>query len=608
MLKNNREEGYNYRYRRTQDWTENYELYRDKVTYNRLTQRQSVNLPIMKGEIRTLLKDVDDMPVIYFQNLSNDKQRELFINEYWKWTVEVNNMELQDIVDKRQVFLFGRSFDQWQIKDGRVLMTVTDPEDILVSRYTNPFDIHSARYLIHINIFVPLSSLKKNPDYDQALVTELETWYATKNGLLKADANQKALTDKNKKMADLGVPDVDSPILGETYVELALHFCYRDNEFEDEKNEQGEVVKDEKGNIKKLEIPTQIFLYAVAENMKTLMKKPLEKVIGKTKDNFWRNHFPYCSWADDLERQDFWSDAVGDMIRTPNKILNSWFSQLVENRTLRNFGMHYYNSNIEGFNPQTMQPIPWGWYGIPVPQNGNLDQVMKKVDVPDLSEAIDEMNFLITITEKATGATAGQQGVPSERQITLGEFKATLVEAKERVKGMSKFYTPVWKQRGLLFVKLLEAAPEKLDPQMLSKKGRNTDAMYTREVASKDWADQIGYTVKVWSQDEKDTNDINTLTKQNAVKSAMPNNPKVAEIYQRKLLEWANYTPDEINEIMQYEAEQRQQIIQAAQMAAQQAGVTIPGAPGAGPSATPSLPVLPGGQGGQPALPAPAGM
>ena len=601
MLKNNRDEGYNYKYRRTIDWNETYELYRDKVTYNRLTQRQSVNLPIMKGQIRTLLKDVDDMPVIYFQNLSNDKQKELFKNEYWKFTVEKNNMELQDIVDKRQVLLFGRSFDQWQIKDGRVVMTVQDPADIIVSRYTNPFDLHSSRYLIHVNIFVPLSSLKKNPDYDQALVAELEAYFETKNGIVKADANQKELTDKNQKMRDLGVPDVDDPVLGETYVELAMHFVYRDNEFEDEVDEKGKVLKDAKGNAKKREMPTQIFLYVVAENMKTLLKKPLEKIIGVTKDHFWRNHFPYCSWADDLERQDFWSDAVGDMIRQPNKILNSWFSQLVENRTLRNFGMHYYNSNLEGFNPQTMQPIPWGWYGIPVPANGNLDSVMKKVDVPDLSEAIDEMNFLIQITEKASGATAGQQGVPSERQITLGEFKATLIEAKERVKGMSKFYTPVWKQRGEMFIKLVEAAPDKLDIQSLYKKGRNSDNMYSRDVAPKDWMDNLGYTCKVWSQDEKDANDINTLTKQNAVKSAMPDNPKVNEIYQRKLLEWADYTPDEINEIMQIEEEKRQAILEAAQNAANAAG-GIPGlSPELGGGATPQL----GPGNGQPSLPSP---
>lgn len=555
MLRNNRDDGYNYRYRRSLDWTENYELYRDKVIVNRLTQRQSVNLPLMKGQIRSLLKDVDDMPVIYFENLDNDKQAELFKNEYWKWTVEYNKMELQDIVDKRQVFLFGRSFDQWQIADGKVKMTVQDPEDILISRYCNPFDLHSSRYLIHLNIFVPLSSLSKNKDYDQKEVAELQKYFSTRLGLVKANENEKQLVEKNQKMRDMGVPDVDDPRLGETYVELALHFVYRDNEVED--------ALDKKGNAIKKEIPTQIYLYVLAENNRTLMKKPLEQVIGMTKDHFWRNHFPYNSWADDLERQDFWSDAVADIIRTPNKVLNSWFSQLVENRTLRNFGMHYYNSNLEGFNPQTMQPIPWGWYGIPIPPNGNLDAVMKKVDVPDLSESLDEMNFLISITEKASGATSTQQGAQAERQITLGEIKFALTEAKERIKGMSKFYTPVWKDRGLMFIKLLEAAPDKLDAVMIYKKGRNTTDVYSREVSPKDWQTPLGYRVRIWSQDEKDSTDLNGLQKQNAVKAAMPNNPKVAEIYNRKLLEWANYKPDEVNEIMQVEEERMKNATQA---------------------------------------------
>src|SRR3990172_3047612 len=100
MLLNNKETGYNYRERRQEAWRENYELYRDKVIINRLTQRQSVNLPLMKTTLRSLLKDVDDMPVIVFENLDNDKQAELFQNEYWKVTLEQNNAEIQDIVDK----------------------------------------------------------------------------------------------------------------------------------------------------------------------------------------------------------------------------------------------------------------------------------------------------------------------------------------------------------------------------------------------------------------------------------------------------------------------------------------------------------------------------
>ena len=130
QLLNNKENGYKYRERREAEWTENYTLYRDKVTINRLTQRQSVNIPLMKQTIRTLLKDVDDMPVVFFENLDNDKEAEVFQNEYWKLTGEENRFELQDIVDKRQVFLFGRSFTQWQIVDGKVKMTVQDPIDI----------------------------------------------------------------------------------------------------------------------------------------------------------------------------------------------------------------------------------------------------------------------------------------------------------------------------------------------------------------------------------------------------------------------------------------------------------------------------------------------
>ena len=74
MLRNNKETGFNYRERREEHWRDNYTLYRDEVQINRLTQRQSVNLPLMKTMLRTVLKDIDDMPVIVFENLDNDKE------------------------------------------------------------------------------------------------------------------------------------------------------------------------------------------------------------------------------------------------------------------------------------------------------------------------------------------------------------------------------------------------------------------------------------------------------------------------------------------------------------------------------------------------------
>jgi len=530
MLRLNKQSGYNYRERRQPDWLENYTLYRDKVTVNRLTQRQSVNIPLMKQTIRTLLKDVDDMPVLFFDNLDNDKDAEIFQNEYWKWTGEQNSFELQDIVDKRQMFLYGRSFDQWQIIDGKIKMTILDPHDILVSRYTDPVDLNTSRFLIHTHIFEPLSAIEKNKMYDKAAIRRIKTFYATKQGLMKAKSNEEMLIAKNQKLRDMGVDDIDDPVLGETYVELTLHFLYRDDD-------------------------EQLHLYVEADDMEILMKKPLEEVIGKTKDNYWRTHYPYNSWADDVERQDFWSDAVADMVRTPNKVLNSFFSQMIENRTLRNFGMYWYDSTKEGFNPSTNKPIPFGQYGVP----GKPSDVMEKIDIPDLSESLDEMEFIIGMVEKASGATATQQGTQVDKQVTLGEVQLALGEAKERIKGMSKFYTPAWKRRGEIFLKLIEAAPEKIDAVKLYKKGRNTNNIYMRELEPKNWMTDAGYQTKVWSQDEKNTQDSDSIQKMNVAKSMMPYNVKLAEVYNRKLLEFADLSPDEINEIMEMEQQNIQQ-------------------------------------------------
>lgn len=555
VLKLNKEGGYNYRERRQDDWKENYTLYRDKVTVNRLTQRQSVNIPIMKQTIRTLLKDVDDMPVLYFENLDNNKDKEIFLNEYWKWTLNKNKMELADIMDKRQVFLYGRSFDQLQIIDGMVRMSIIDPEDILVDRFMDPVDIDSSRFLIHTHIFVPFSVLENNPDYDKDKIAELKQWYATEAGLVKAADNKNMLEKKNEKMSELGLSDVADPILGETYVELSMHFLYDKREGSDDE---------------------ELFIKVEADDMKLLMSKPLEQVIGKTTDNYWTNHFPYNSWADDLDKQDFWSDGIADIVRTPNKVLNAWFSQIVENRTLRNMNMNIYDSTLEGFVPQTWEPRAWGMYGVPVSNDKSLKDVFQQLPVADLSDSLDEMMFVIQTIEKASGATATQQGAQTERQITLGEVQLALGEAKERIKGMSKFYTSAWKDRGMKFLKMVEAASDKLDAVKVYKKGRNTNSIYMREIGPEDWKSKSGYSVEVWSQDEKESQDTQALEKINAAKVNMPDNPKVDEVWKRKLLEFSKMTPDEVNEAMKYEEEKRMAMLMSMQQ--QQMGAPAPGA------------------------------
>jgi len=544
MLLNNKHDGWNYRKRRHQDWRENYSLYRDKVVVNRLTQRQSTNIPLMKQTVKTLLKDVDDMPVLYFENLDNDKESEVFLNEYWKWTVNANKLSEQDIVDKKQVFLFGRSFTQMQIVDGMVKFTTVDPQDILVSRYVDPYDLNSSRYLIHAHIYVPVNDLGNNPDYDPKAVKKLKKWHATREGLVKVASNDYLNAEKNQKMQDMGDNGIDSPILGEGYTELNQHFVMRDEG-------EGE----------------QFYVYVEADDQVILMKKKLEDIMGVTKDHFWQTHLPYDTWADDLERQDFWSDGVADVVRTPNKVLNSFYSQLIENRTLRNYNMHYYDStNVQDtFMPNTFNPVPWGWYGVP----GDPNQFMKTVQVPDLSESLDEMQFIIDIAEKATGATATQQGSVQKKEVTLGEVQLALGEAKERVKGMSKFYTPSWKRKGEMFFKVIEGSPEKLDAVKIYKKGNNSSDIYERDIEPSDWMTKSGYSVTVWSLEEKQTQDSDMLQKLNATATLMPLNGKLKEIYQRKLLEFDGLSPDEINAVMEEEKRMLQQQAQPQQQQGQ---------------------------------------
>lgn len=553
-LINNKESGYNYRRRRQEEWLENYTLYRDKVRVNRLTQRQSVNIPLMKQTIRTLLKDVDDMPVLFYENLDNDKEKEVFLNEFWKIVSIENRFELQDIVDKRQVFLYGRSFSQMQVIDGKVKLTIQDPQDILVDRYMDPTDLHSSRFLIHTHIYLPLSDLEKNPDYDQKKVKALKKWYSTRMGLIKVAENQKMAAEKNRKLQDMGVPDIHDPVLGEATVELALHFVHDTRE--DSEDEE-------------------LFLKVEVDDRQIIMNKPLEEIIGKTKDNWWQNHFPYETWADDLERQDFWSDGIADMVRTPNKVLNSFFSQLIENRTLRNYGMHYYDSTVESFQPQSFQPVPWGWYGLP----GKPSEILQKVDIPDLSESIDEMEYITKVIEKASGATATQQGAQVERQITLGEVKLALGEAKERIKGMSKFYTQAWKDRGQAFLKLIEASASQIDAVTVYKKGRITSDIFQKEIEPNDWMTKSGYVTRVWSMDEKKTENAESIEKLNAVMVIMPDNPKLKEVFSRKMLEFADLEPEEINDIMELEKQKADMINSMAGQDQQPVPDTIPAPP-----------------------------
>lgn len=127
------------------------------------------------------------------------------------------------------------------------------------------------------------------------------------------------------------------------------------------------------------------------------MAKPLLDLIAI-------DELPFVTWSDDPERLDQYPDGTADIARTTNKLLNSNISSLAENGILRNLGMNFYDSSIEGFVPQTYESQPFGWYGIPVPENKKIDEVFKKIEIPAAGEKIQEMEFVKKLVEVAVAA------------------------------------------------------------------------------------------------------------------------------------------------------------------------------------------------------------
>lgn len=568
--------------RRHPDWTTNYMLYRDKVITNRLTQRQTINVPLMKQTLKTLLAKTDERPDVQFVNLSNDKQAELYLNEQWIQDCKENKVVIKDIVDKKQVFLYGRSFKKLNIINGRFKFTIEDPQDIDISRFADPTDIDGTHYFRHKHIFRRLADIELNSHYDKDMAAKLRTFFSSPAGVVKSSENEQSLREKNERMRLMGVMDVDDPRTGETVVELNEHYI---RVYEDGIDQFYLVVT------------------GITNEHNVLMATPLEDVIDpkrRCKDHFWRDHLPFSTWADDVERTDVWSDSIGDIVRQPNIILNSWMAQEVENRTLKNYGMRFYDATASSktkgdpFVPQTFEAVAWGFYPLP----GKPSDILMNVDIPDLTQSLDVMNYLMGLVEKATAATAITQGATEQRKVTLGEIQLAFANASERITSIAKFYDEGWEDFAYRYYKMLEAGADMLDAVELFKESYKGN-VFSKTVAPTDFISPKGYRIKVVSRTEQEENQVNQIQRLDATKQAFPGNVPLEKIYQNRMLQIAKLNPEEMKEVMDFERKKEEQLMNGGIPAD---GATAANAPIADPSKfganTQRLIASLGGQGG----------
>ena len=530
----------NWRLRRHPQWTTSYELYRDTVIINRLTQRQSVNVPYMKKTLKTYLTQTNWPVDNEYEDKGNDGQKALFLNAYWTECADRLRLDILEEVDRKQEWLYGRSFMKLNIIDGWFDMEVIDPQNVLVDRYANPWNIHSGRRITHIGIFRTLSDIERNSLFDSAAVQKLRAFFATEQGLILAGQNSLAAADAARRMTDMGVPDVMNPIVGETYVEL--------NEMQ-YKSWDDETQQD-------------ITMVCVTANgNEILMDKPITELLGENLLDILKSYglaYTWASWAGDVERTDVWSDGGADSVRGLNLVANARWSQKVENGTLVNYGMNFYDSTAkEGWTPVGYDPAPFGFYPLP----GAPKDVLQAVQIPEMEDVFNELNFIDSEIQGVSGATAIESGDtdPNQQgaQQTAQEIQILADKAKQRAQNVSKYHKRYWEDIGNIFVALVQANGTDMEKPKLYKKSPK-GKYYSKTLDLAKTYSKDGYKVKVGSKADKESDSLQLINKLQVADSMFPGNLPLQKISQQKTLDWLDLTPEETKEVMAFAAQQPQ--------------------------------------------------
>ena len=507
--------------RKHDDWDGNYELYRNKVKTNRLTQRQAVNIPLTKETVKTLLAKIDEAPNVEWQELGGDEQKELIYQEVWNENFKENKFELVDIIDKKNVLIYGLSSKKLNIAENGIIASVLDPYDIVFDPLMEVGNIETARFIIHQNIFKSVREIVADGKYTKEGKDDLKIWANTVPGITQSEENRKTFEEKMERLQAMGIDNSDFVFFagGDRIVNLTEHYT-------------------NVWDIKKKDWVRKVCVYA--EDTILLLEDTLDNLIGV---DFW----PFVVWVEDPETTDIYSDSVADLIRPINKVLNVWFSQLIENRTLKNFQMHWFLPG-QNYTPQTYQPGPGVM--LPAPPGDDINKVIKPVEISGLDDTLAAINAITQIAERGSGATAIEKGEPEKGTQTLGEVQILVGKATERTIGMAKFYRMAWDEFAWKWDKMMHANAPKFIK--LSKTGRS-GKVYFKRVYAGDWKSDIGYKAIVRSSSEQEQEVTKGIQKFMFILSQFPNNPALRKISQKRMLEMVDLTPEELKEVEQAE-------------------------------------------------------
>jgi hypothetical protein len=491
----------------------------------------------MKETIKTILSKVDDAPNIDWKEKSGDEGKELIFQEIWNEQFKKGKFEWKDVVDKKNVLIYGLSSKFLYPCDEGVDVDIPDVYDVTYDPLMNPVDIESARFIVRQNIFRSLREILADERYTEEGKNALKMFKDTPVGMIQSNENKEEWEKKMERLRAVGIDSSDFPYFagGDVVVNLTEHYTLW---WDDSK--------------KKFE--RRVCVYA--DDAVLLLDESLKELIGV---DFW----PFVLWSEDPESTDPYPDSIADMVRTPNKIMNIWFSQQAENRTLQNFQMHWYDATKEGYTPRTYEPGP----GVMLPAPGNPRDTIMPVEINGLDETFTAIEYLTKIVERGTGAVAIEKGVAEKGTQTLGEVQVLVGKAMERSIAMAKFYRSSWYETAWKWEKMLMAnPPKKIDLYKTGKSGK----LHKKTVTKDEWVSEAGYEPLVSSTSEQEQEQMKMLQKFNFVMQQNPNNIALRRIAQKRQLESLDLTPAELREVEEADRQAEQQMQEAALQPQQQ--------------------------------------
>jgi hypothetical protein len=208
--------------------------------------------------------------------------------------------------------------------------------------------------------------------------------------------------------------------------------------------------------------------------------------------------------------------------------------------------MHWFDATVQGYQPQTYEPGP----GRMLPAPGDPSKTIMPVAINGLDETLNAINFITSIVERGTGATALNKGTPESGEQTLGEVRILVGKAQERAKTMTKSYRNSWYRLAKKWDAMMQANSF---PSMKLYKTSSSGKVFEKKVYNSDWKSEAGYEPVVSSSSEQEENDIKGLQKWGAVMAQFPDNMVLRKFSQMRQLKILDLTPAELEEILNEE-------------------------------------------------------